>query len=155
MNIIDGKIEIMTKISAIPNAEYNEATKLKSFIIKQGDFNVLVNLPEKMFKRIEDGSANFEFWVCAINGKIKSISGSEIEIYEPAVQVFESKKKPKPEEQKTQQNKPQHQNKQPQHKHPNQNHNHHQNHPINPNKIEKLERQEKKQSKQLEIKNIQ
>ena len=139
MNHIEGKIEIMTKISAIPQAVFDEKTKIKTFKIKQGNFDVIVNLPEKMFKRIEDGAASFELWVCAINGKIKSIIGNEIEICEPAVQVFESKKKPKSESPQAQQNnKHQHNNKKP---------------PINPNKIEKWKRQESEsQQKQLEKK---
>ena len=106
-SIIDGKIEIMTKISSLPEPETDEKAKTKFFKISNGSFKICVTLPEKMWKRIPEGAAKFESWVCAIGGKIKRIEGNEIYIEEPAVQVFENQKKPKadlPQQQKKQPN---------------------------------------------------
>ena len=146
MSIIDGKIEIMTKLSKVPEPEIDEKTKNRFFKISNGSFKVCVTLTEKMWNRIPEGAAKFESWVCAINGKIKNISENEIYLEEPAIQVFENQKKPKPEE------KPQQQ----QHKH----HNNHQHkkHPNdkNPNKLNIINNQQNqpREKKELEIKTV-
>ena len=116
--MVDGKIEIMTKISSIPEVETDEKAKTKFFKISNGNFKVCVTLPEKMWNRIPEGAAKFENWVCAIGGKIKKIDGNEMYIEEPAVQVFENQKKPKLEQKQQQgpqknQNKQQHQQQKP------------------------------------------
>ena len=126
MSTVNGKIEFMTKLSVLPEPEINEK-KERSFKINNGTYNACVTLPEEMWLRIIEGTSKYELWVIAINGKIKSISGNDIYIEEPAVQVFESHKKPKPEE-KPQQNKPQHNHNKHQH-HKNKPHNQQQNKP--------------------------
>lgn len=92
MNIIDGKIEIVTKISKIPEP-ISENNNEKSFLINNNNYSIKVSFPSKTFARMQENSSKFESWVCAINGKIKNIEKNIIELSEPTFQVFENKKK--------------------------------------------------------------
>lgn len=92
MNIIDGKIEIVTKISKIPEP-INESNNEKSFLINNNNYSIKVSFPSKTFTRMQENASKFESWVCAINGKIKNIEKNIIELSEPTFQVFENKKK--------------------------------------------------------------
>ncbi len=92
MNIIDGKIEIVTKISKIPEP-INESNNEKSFLINNNNYSIKVSFPSKTFTRMQENASKYESWVCAINGKIKNIEKNIIELSEPTFQVFENKKK--------------------------------------------------------------
>ncbi|APJ05274.1 hypothetical protein [Silvanigrella aquatica] len=92
MNIIDGKIEIVTKISKIPEP-FNESNNEKSFLINNNNYSIKVSFPNKTFTRMQENASKFESWICAINGKIKNIEENIIELSEPTFQVFENKKK--------------------------------------------------------------
>lgn len=91
MNFIDGKIEIVTKISKLPEP-YNENNE-KSFLINNNNYSIKVNFPNKTWARMQENASKYESWVCAINGKIKNIDKNIIELSEPNFQVFENKKK--------------------------------------------------------------
>lgn len=92
MNFIDGKIEIVTKISKIPEP-FDENNNEKSFLINSNNYSIKVSFPKKTFDRMQENASKFESWVCAINGKIKKIEKNLIELSEPTFQVFENKKK--------------------------------------------------------------
>lgn len=137
MNATEGKIEITTKFSQIPEYESDEKAKTVSFKVFNGKFYICATLTDKMWGRFTENASKFESWVCAIVGKIKNISNNDIYIEEPALQVFENQKKPKPEQNKNQkQNQPHHK------KHQND---------INPNNLNNINNKEKKS---LEIKQI-
>ncbi len=94
MNMIDGKIEVITKISSLPEP-ISENNNEKSFLINNNNYSIKVSFPNKTWTKIQENSSKYESWVCAINGKIKNINNNIIELNEPTFQIFENKKKTK------------------------------------------------------------
>jgi hypothetical protein len=90
--MISGKLEIIIKISELPNATIVENGWQQIEIECDGRIITMVVKP-KVFKKLTDAQANFPEWVGAIAGKMGETTENGFMLLEPNIQVFEKKPK--------------------------------------------------------------
>lgn len=85
------KIELTVKFSELPQTAV--AAKGVKFAVEDGDTRVVIVLPSKAWKKVEQAAKDWaDHWIAAVTGKVAIVAG-RIELINPGVQVFEKKPK--------------------------------------------------------------
>ena len=89
---VSGKLELIIKISELPNAATVE-NGWKSFEIDCDGQIISVTVKPKVWKKLEDAQANFPMWVAAVAGKMGQPTKKGFVLADSSLQVFEKKPK--------------------------------------------------------------
>lgn len=91
---ISGRMELIIKISEMPNNVKNVKDGWKEFSIDVGNGKeILLTVRPKIFKKLEDAQQQFPQWIASISGKMGHPTNSGFILEEPTIQVFEKKPK--------------------------------------------------------------
>jgi hypothetical protein len=94
---LEGKLELIIKINALPTEVKTDKNGWKSFVISCSGREIAMTVRPKLFNRLTDAAAKWPLWVASIEGKMGKATAKGFVLEEPNVQVFERKAKDKPE----------------------------------------------------------
>jgi hypothetical protein len=91
--MIQGKLEIVVKISELPQATSVENGWQQFQIDCQGRI-ITVTVKPKVWKKLTDAQANYPQWIGAIAGSMGAQTKDGFILENPSIQTFERKPKP-------------------------------------------------------------
>jgi hypothetical protein len=94
---LEGKLELIIKINALPTEVKTDKNGWKSFVLMCSGREISLTVRPKLFNRLTDAAAKWPLWVASIEGKMGKATAKGFVLEEPNVQVFERKPKDKPE----------------------------------------------------------
>ena len=93
---IDGKLEVILKISTFPTDVITTPTGGSEFKVLCSGKEITISLKSKLFQKLVEAQAAFPQWVAAFQGKIGPATPKGFVLSEPILQIFEKKPKPAP-----------------------------------------------------------
>ena len=94
---LEGKLELIIKINALPSEVKTDKNGWKSFVVLCSGREIAMTVRPKLFNRLTDAAAKWPLWVASIEGKMGKATAKGFVLEEPNVQVFERKAKDKTE----------------------------------------------------------
>jgi hypothetical protein len=94
---LEGKLELVLKINALPTEVKTDKNGWKQFVVVCGDRHVSMTMRPKLYLRLTEAAAKWPMWVASISGQMGKSTDKGFVLDEPNVQVFERKPKEKAE----------------------------------------------------------
>jgi|SRR6185436_6829414 len=94
---LEGKLELIIKINALPSEVKTDKNGWKSFVLLCSGREIAMTVRPKLFNRLTEAAAKWPLWVASVEGKMGKATAKGFVLEEPNVQVFERKAKDKPE----------------------------------------------------------
>src|SRR6185436_823646 len=94
---LEGKLELVIKINALPSEVKTDKNGWKSFVLLCSGREISLTVRPKLFNRLTEAAAKWPLWVASIEGRMGKTTPKGFVLEEPNVQVFERKPKDKPE----------------------------------------------------------